>query len=82
MIEESVVTSKGQVTIPKSVREALQLKKGSKIVFILEHGEAVIMPKTKDPLQELKKLRNQIQFTDSEIGEMIKTSKKEWSKLN
>jgi AbrB family looped-hinge helix DNA binding protein len=34
------VTSKGQVTIPKRVRQALGIKAGSKVSFDLEGGSA------------------------------------------
>jgi AbrB family looped-hinge helix DNA binding protein len=38
------VTSKGQVTIPKRVRQALGIKPGSKVEFDLEAGSARIRP--------------------------------------
>lgn len=36
------ITSKGQVTIPKSVRDALDLHAGDEIVFRVERSRAVI----------------------------------------
>ncbi len=36
------LTSKGQVTIPRAVREALSLETGDRIVFRVEGGRAVI----------------------------------------
>jgi AbrB family looped-hinge helix DNA binding protein len=36
------VTSKGQVTVPKVVREALGIKEGDEIVFRVEGNRAVI----------------------------------------
>lgn len=44
------VTSKGQVTIPKSVREALALETGDKVVFRVERNRA-IMARTPDLLE-------------------------------
>jgi antitoxin PrlF len=43
------MTSKGQVTIPKSVRDALQLKEGDELLFRVERSRAVIA-KTPDLL--------------------------------
>ena len=36
------VTSKGQVTIPKSVRDALELQTGDEVVFRVERSRAVL----------------------------------------
>lgn len=36
------MTSKGQVTIPKSVRDALQLHAGDELLFHVERSRAVI----------------------------------------
>lgn len=41
------VTSKGQVTIPKRVRQALGIKTGTKIEFRLEANEAKLKVETK-----------------------------------
>ena len=38
----SAVSSKGQVTIPKEIREALDLKPGDKVVFIERENEVTI----------------------------------------
>lgn len=44
------VTSKGQVTIPKAVREALALETGDRVVFRVEQNRA-IMARTPDLLE-------------------------------
>lgn len=80
-VEEAKVTSKGQITIPKPIRVSLGVKPGEKVVFIQEGGEVVMMPKTKKPLERLMELRKEIRFTQREIDEMIRESKREWSKL-
>jgi antitoxin PrlF len=36
------ITSKGQVTIPKSVRDALGLREGDELLFRVERSRAVI----------------------------------------
>ena len=44
----ATLTSKGQVTIPKTVRDALQLREGDKVDFMVtENGAALLTPMTK-----------------------------------
>ena len=38
------MTTKGQVTIPKSVRQQLGLKQGSRVAFVVEGDHAVLRP--------------------------------------
>ena len=38
------VTSKGQVTIPKRIREALGIKPGSRVDFVLAEGRVTLEP--------------------------------------
>jgi antitoxin PrlF len=45
------VSSKGQITIPKSVREALKLSEGDEVVFRLIEGERAILARTADLLE-------------------------------
>jgi AbrB family looped-hinge helix DNA binding protein len=44
------ITSKGQVTIPKPVREALGLQKGDQVVFRVE-GDRALLARTPDLLE-------------------------------
>lgn len=45
----STVTSKGQTTIPKEIREHLHLKPGDRIEFVTdEDGRVVVLPATID----------------------------------
>ena len=45
----STLTSKGQVTIPKQVRDHLQLKTGDRLEFIVEpEGRVILRPATAD----------------------------------
>ena len=45
---EATITSKGQVTIPKSVRDLLQLRSGDRVDFVVEdNGTVVLVPVTR-----------------------------------
>lgn len=41
-MELAKVTTKGQITIPKSIREKLDLKEGSKIIFLQKGNDIII----------------------------------------
>ncbi len=40
----ATLTSKGQITIPKDIREALHLKQNDRVAIVAEEGVAVIKP--------------------------------------
>ncbi len=44
MTSRSVVTAKGQVTIPKDVRDALQISEADVVEFEIRPGEAIVRP--------------------------------------
>jgi AbrB family looped-hinge helix DNA binding protein len=47
-MQQSTLTSKGQITIPKLVRDSLALRTGDKIEFVLtENNEVLLRPVTK-----------------------------------
>jgi len=48
MIWTATVSSKGQLTIPKPVRERLGLKPGAKVLFILREGKVEMEPVSGD----------------------------------
>lgn len=50
---KSRLSSKGQVTIPKPVREALGLSPGEEVVFEIREGEAILRPRRRVPLEAL-----------------------------
>ena len=85
-MEEAKLTSKGQITIPKSIRSHLRLKPGRKVIFVPEGRDVVMMPKMKEPLRDLERIRGELQkegklLTQKEFRKMIKEGKKEWSKI-
>ena len=52
----ATLTSKGQTTIPKQVREHLKLNPGDKLDFVVESGGRVVIRPAKLDVRELKGL--------------------------
>jgi len=52
--ELATVTSKGQVTIPKAIRDALGIQQRDRLLFLLEDDRVVITPVRRRPLSELR----------------------------
>ena len=50
----STITSKGQVTVPKAVRDKLKLRAGDKLEFIIDDGDGVRVVPITAPLAKLK----------------------------
>ncbi len=85
-MEEATVTSKGQITIPKPVRDQLHLEAGSKVLFLLEENEVILKPKVKDPLQGLLNLRKKWEeegklLSQNQFQILMKEGKRGWSKF-
>jgi len=50
----TTVTAKGQVTIPKDIRESLGLTQGDRVLFVLEGDRALLVPMARQrPLRNL-----------------------------
>ncbi len=80
-MELAKVTTKGQITIPKPIRELLDLKEGSKILFIQKGKDIVIQNSAMISLEkiqhsfdgEAKRLGLE---TEEDVVEMIKEFRK------
>jgi len=64
-MEISRISSKGQVTIPKTIRELLNLNEGDRVAFIEDNGKVVI---TKASLIALRELQNALSTEAREKG--------------
>jgi antitoxin PrlF len=53
-VSMTTVTSKGQITIPKNVRQALGLKAHDQAIFTVEGNRAILTPVRKRPIMELR----------------------------
>ena len=51
---EATLTSKGQTTIPKELREAMDLKAGTRLTFTLLSDGTVLMRAKDRPLESLR----------------------------
>ncbi len=70
----SVITSKGRITIPKTVRNKLNLKTGDKIDFKIKDGEVILVPVSRSVSEVFGILskENQKVFTVEQINDSIK----------
>jgi AbrB family looped-hinge helix DNA binding protein len=65
VVEVSRISSKGQVTIPKTIRELLNLNEGDRVAFIEDDGKVVI---TKASLIALRELQDALSKDAQEKG--------------
>lgn len=64
MIARVVVDKKGRITIPRELREILNIKVGDELLLKIENGRIVI-EKTIDPYKILEEVLEDITFTRS-----------------
>ena len=59
MKEQAKITSKGQITVPKRVRQSLGVEPGDSVVFEDRGGEVVIRPvQKKNPFEKYRGIGN------------------------
>ena len=80
-MESAKVTAKGQVTIPKSIREFLEIKEGSKILFIQKGNDVIIKNSAMIALENIQKefdgeAKRLGLETEEDVVEMIKKYRK------
>lgn len=72
----ATLTSKGQITVPKQIRESLHLHNGDKVQFLLRNdGEAILKPITKTVDEVFGRMRKPNSRAHS-VGEMNAAVKK------
>lgn len=80
-MESAKVTAKGQVTIPKSIKEFLEIKEGSKILFIQKGDNVIIKNSAMIALKNIQKefdgeAKRLGLETEDDVVEMIKKYRK------
>ena len=77
--EEATVTSKGQVTIPKRIRDALDGDAGTEVEFVLEDdGTISVLPK-RPPMDRLRAVKERLAGRDVDLDRMRRESKAAWA---
>jgi antitoxin PrlF len=70
MMPSATITSKGQLTLPKAIRDRLRLGAGDRVDFIVKgDGTVVLQPATVD-VRELKGLLHRKGLTSLSVEEM------------
>ena len=64
-MELAKVTTKGQITIPKAIRDKLELKEGSKIIF-LQKGEDIVIKNS--AMLALEKMQDEFEGEAERLG--------------
>ncbi|MFD1425540.1 AbrB/MazE/SpoVT family DNA-binding domain-containing protein [Kroppenstedtia sanguinis] len=80
-MEVSRVSTKGQVVIPKSIREKLQIHEGDKVAFIEEDGKVLFTKASlkafRELAEELSRVTEEKGYTEEEIMKSLKETRKE-----
>jgi len=76
----SLITSKGQTTIPQKIRKYLRIQPGDRIDFVVDdQGKVVIEPSTLD-IKELEGLLHRQGMKTVSIAEMKRSIRKRFEK--
>jgi AbrB family looped-hinge helix DNA binding protein len=74
----ATLTSKGQITIPKEVRERLGLEAGDRVVFVIQSDRDVVLKPAKTDIRELRGMlyrkdqrRRSVEEMDTGIGRAL-----------
>lgn len=87
-MEISRVTSKGQITIPKAIRERLNLEEGDKVAFIEDESGKIVITKSsvvalREFLDSMAKEAKANGITEDELLDDLKQVREEmWNERN
>jgi len=69
------ISSKGQIAVPKEIRETLHIKEGDQLIYHIENGKIVLEPVVNIP-------RSQAWFWTPEVQENIKKADENFKEGN
>lgn len=85
LVNDARVMSKGQVTIPKSIREALGISPGDRVTFIVENGSVKVINSAIYAIQKFQKqMQGQAEkagfSSEEDVADWITNSRREENK--
>jgi|AntDeeMinimDraft_4_1070355.scaffolds.fasta_scaffold00192_6 AbrB family looped-hinge helix DNA binding protein len=80
--EDATITSKGQVTIPKRVRDALDLEPGEEVEFVVSESGELRLRRKRDPMDRLREVRERLAPLEVDVAELRRQSKAEWDSVD
>ncbi|MGH9340444.1 MAG: AbrB/MazE/SpoVT family DNA-binding domain-containing protein [Acidobacteriota bacterium] len=72
----ATVTTKGQVTVPKKIREQLKLRAGDRLDFVEEAGGKITLRKSSISIEELEGILHRPDQKPLSVRQMNKTIRK------
>ena len=75
LVNDARVMSKGQVTIPKNIREVLGISVGDRVTFIVEDGSVKVM---NSAIYAMKKFQEQMKGEAKKAGFVSEEEIAEW----
>lgn len=75
LVGDAKVMSKGQVTIPKNIREALGVSTGDRVTFIVEDGQIIVM---NSAIYAMKKFQRQMKGAANSMGLQSEEDVADW----
>lgn len=67
-MNDAIITYKSQITIPRDVREALDLQAGDRVLFVVEGDKALMVPIRARGLERLRGIcRGRVLFPGREV---------------
>jgi len=81
-MEESTMTSKGQIVVPAKLRRRYGLKPGTKVYFIEREKEILFQPVTKEYLKSIHgMLTSKVTMTKELLKERAKDNEREEARI-
>jgi len=76
--EDATVMSKGQVTIPKRIRDKLGIDAGTEVEFVLEDDGTIRVRPKKPAMDRLRAVKEKLATRDVDVEKMRRESRAEW----